>query len=804
MMPGLKREASVSKLQVPFWSQLSSGSQGLYRPLPPAVSLVLCLQVIVMSGHETIRVLEVGVDAQFPAEEEGKGLEGVATKGSQSRGPAKASEPAGEAGPDNPDSPAEATGKSLPGIPPSPAPAVATFSQAPSQPQASQTLTPLAVQAAPQVFTQENLATVLTGVVVPAGAVTQPLLIPISIAGQVAGQQGLAVWTIPTATVAALPGLTAASPTGAVFKPPLAGLQAAAVLNTALPAPVQAAPPVQASSPAQPRPPAQPQTLFQTQPLLQTTPAILPQPTAATATAPTPKPVDTPSQITVQPAGFAFSPGIVSRCPHPGLTRDGLNLGPRVELTLPTGEEGGGGPAPSIQLFSNMSAEVFSEAPSEAFSLQLPAHPSQTRADDLCQEGWANSPEPEPLDQPWRISAASLGGQTQILGSLTTTPVIANAIPSMPGISSQILTNAQGQASGHSKGRGMGAVEKLARGQDLGTALTLGVLPVSSQVIGTLPWVVNSASVAAPAPAQSLQVQAVTPQLLLNAQGQVIATLASSPLPPPVAVRKPSTPETPAKSEVQPIQPTPAVPQPAVVIASPAPAAKPSASAPIPITCSETPTVSQLVSSKWLLEKVVEKGRGIYLDVLTSLDAVLLNKLGDGSDEEPHTPSLDEDGINLEEIREFAKNFKIRRLSLGLTQTQVGQALTATEGPAYSQSAICRFEKLDITPKSAQKLKPVLEKWLNEAELRNQEGQQNLMEFVGGEPSKKRKRRTSFTPQAIEALNAYFEKNPLPTGQEITEIAKELNYDREVVRVWFCNRRQTLKNTSKLNVFQIP
>lgn len=46
--------------------------------------------------------------------------------------------------------------KSLPGIPPSPAPAVATFSQAPSQPQPSQTLAPLAVQAAPQVrATQE-------------------------------------------------------------------------------------------------------------------------------------------------------------------------------------------------------------------------------------------------------------------------------------------------------------------------------------------------------------------------------------------------------------------------------------------------------------------------------------------------------------------------------------------------------------------------------------------------------------------------------------------------------------------------
>lgn len=113
-----------------------------------------------------------------------------------------------------------------------------------------------------------------------------------------------------------------------------------------------------------------------------------------------------------------------------------------------------------------------------------------------------------------------------------------------------------------------------------------------------------------------------------------------------------------------------------------------------------------------------------------------------------------------------------------------------------------RFEKLDITPKSAQKLKPVLEKWLAEAEHWNQKGQQNLMEFVGGEPSKKRKRRTSFTPQAIEVLNTYFKKNALPTGQEITEIARELNYDREVVRVWFCNRRQTLKNTSKINVFQ--
>ncbi|XP_009470704.1 PREDICTED: POU domain, class 6, transcription factor 1 [Nipponia nippon] len=650
---------------------------------PQEASLTVNEQVIVMSSHETIRVLEVGVDAPLPAEEDRKALEmppGEVARGS----PGETGHPGREDVP--PSTPSscsgEVAGKAKPaaGASPSTVPSVGTFSHATSQ--QPQTLAPLAVQATPQVLTQENLATVVTGVMVPAGTVTQPLLIPISIAGQVAGQQGLAVWTFPTATVAALPGLTAASPTGGIFKPPIANLQGngcssgrslsqerfvdrgddgtpgvplALCAGSSTWSEFDPALPPGRMSPTgaeglgstchkaggtfrctNTNPPG----VF---PAAPGQPPILPQPAAA-PTPPVAKPLETQTQITVQPAGFAFNPGI--------------------------------------------------------------------------------------------ISAASLGGQTQLLGSLAAAPVIANTISSVQGITGQILTNAQGQ------------------------------------VIGTLPWVVNPPGMAAagPAPAlpaQNLQVQTVTPQLLLNAQGQVIATLAGSAIQ-AAAIKKTGTPEPPAKNEVQPIQPAPALSQPAVVMANPAPAAKAS-SAPVPITCSETPTVSQLVSK-------------------------------------PPAPnsSTEEDGINLEEIREFAKNFKIRRLSLGLTQTQVGQALTATEGPAYSQSAICRFEKLDITPKSAQKLKPVLEKWLSEAELRNQEGQQNLMEFVGGEPSKKRKRRTSFTPQAIEALNAYFEKNALPTGQEITEIAKELNYDREVVRVWFCNRRQTLKNTSKLNVFQIP
>ena len=54
-----------------------------------------------------------------------------------------------------------------------------------------------------------------------------------------------------------------------------------------------------------------------------------------------------------------------------------------------------------------------------------------------------------------------------------------------------------------------------------------------------------------------------------------------------------------------------------------------------------------------------------------------------------------------------------------------------------------------------------------EAEERYKNGVQNLTDFIGSEPSKKRKRRTSFTPQALELLNQYFERNTHPTGEEI-------------------------------------
>lgn len=64
---------------------------------------------------------------------------------------------------------------------------------------------------------------------------------------------------------------------------------------------------------------------------------------------------------------------------------------------------------------------------------------------------WSRSCNLSPsLDVLWfydQINAASLGAQPQFLSSLTSTPIITSAMSNMAGITSQIITNAQGQVS---------------------------------------------------------------------------------------------------------------------------------------------------------------------------------------------------------------------------------------------------------------------------------------------------------------------------------------------------------------------
>uniref|UniRef100_A0A8C3SQ11 POU-specific domain-containing protein n=1 Tax=Chelydra serpentina TaxID=8475 RepID=A0A8C3SQ11_CHESE len=63
-----------------------------------------------------------------------------------------------------------------------------------------------------------------------------------------------------------------------------------------------------------------------------------------------------------------------------------------------------------------------------------------------------------------------------------------------------------------------------------------------------------------------------------------------------------------------------------------------------------------------------------------------------------------------EEMEQFAKELKHKRITLGFTQADVGLALGVLYGKMFSQTTICRFEALQLSFKNMCKLKPLLQR----------------------------------------------------------------------------------------------
>ncbi|EDL39208.1 POU domain, class 2, transcription factor 1, isoform CRA_a [Mus musculus] len=162
------------------------------------------------------------------------------------------------------------------------------------------------------------------------------------------------------------------------------------------------------------------------------------------------------------------------------------------------------------------------------------------------------------------------------------------------------------------------------------------------------------------------------------------------------------------------------------------------------------------------------------------------------------TPSLEEPS-DLEELEQFAKTFKQRRIKLGFTQGDVGLAMGKLYGNDFSQTTISRFEALNLSFKNMCKLKPLLEKWLNDAENLSSDSTASSPSALnspglGAEGlNRRRKKRTSIETNIRVALEKSFMENQKPTSEDITLIAEQLNMEKEVIRVWFCNRRQKEK-----------
>ncbi|XP_048786096.1 POU domain, class 2, transcription factor 1 isoform X6 [Lagopus muta] len=162
------------------------------------------------------------------------------------------------------------------------------------------------------------------------------------------------------------------------------------------------------------------------------------------------------------------------------------------------------------------------------------------------------------------------------------------------------------------------------------------------------------------------------------------------------------------------------------------------------------------------------------------------------------TPSLEEPS-DLEELEQFAKTFKQRRIKLGFTQGDVGLAMGKLYGNDFSQTTISRFEALNLSFKNMCKLKPLLEKWLNDAENLSSDSTLSSPSALNSPGqgiegvNRRRKKRTSIETNIRVALEKSFLENQKPTSEEITMIADQLNMEKEVIRVWFCNRRQKEK-----------
>ncbi|OUC40317.1 Pou domain - to homeobox domain protein [Trichinella nativa] len=140
----------------------------------------------------------------------------------------------------------------------------------------------------------------------------------------------------------------------------------------------------------------------------------------------------------------------------------------------------------------------------------------------------------------------------------------------------------------------------------------------------------------------------------------------------------------------------------------------------------------------------------------------------------------DEGQIDVSNLEAFARQFKQRRIKLGFTQADVGLALGTLYGSVFSQTTICRFEALQLSFKNMCKLKPLLQKWLEEAD--NSVCSQNPVEKINAH-GRKRKKRTSIDSSVKAVLEQQFVKCPKPTAPEISKLSESLQMEKEVVRL---------------------
>ncbi|OUC41734.1 Pou domain - to homeobox domain protein, partial [Trichinella nativa] len=76
----------------------------------------------------------------------------------------------------------------------------------------------------------------------------------------------------------------------------------------------------------------------------------------------------------------------------------------------------------------------------------------------------------------------------------------------------------------------------------------------------------------------------------------------------------------------------------------------------------------------------------------------------------------------LESLERFATYFRQKRISLGFTQQQVGDALGLRYNSYFSQTTISRFEDLNLSVRNMNKLRPLIQQWIIDTERMFEDG----------------------------------------------------------------------------------
>ena len=165
------------------------------------------------------------------------------------------------------------------------------------------------------------------------------------------------------------------------------------------------------------------------------------------------------------------------------------------------------------------------------------------------------------------------------------------------------------------------------------------------------------------------------------------------------------------------------------------------------------------------------------------------------------TSSEDDDKMRL---AEFGKKFKEHRIQFGYTPADVAQLINTRSGSTgdipICEGRVLRFESGSLSLHEMQRLVMMMEVFLMDVGWADEEQFKELTKNIYN-PKRGRKKRTLIESHHREKLEEEFNKNSRPTVAQLNEIANRVGMDKGAVRIWFCNKRQKLRQKAKEDEF---